>query len=244
MTNFTMIVRANCAVLHVVSSLHLYKLPFKSFCPLINRGKLALGQESIFSPSCWSFGIKQIFLSTNTCLSSTKQSDLSFITVQLSQHPHLDFLLFEIIYVFLYKPVDLDLFDLAPKDILYSWGISSRNFLKMSVCDKFSALNWKIIFILAEQFSVSLVGYRILGWKLIFPKKYTAVNAIAPISSILFLCKLNYSFISSLASQNLSFWNHVLWFHTDMFKYCHLFIDCARCSDVIVIEIYPLALDS
>ena len=54
MTNFEMTVRANCAILHVVSSLHLYKLPFKSFCPLINRGKLALGQESIFSPSCWS----------------------------------------------------------------------------------------------------------------------------------------------------------------------------------------------
>ena len=71
----------------------------------------------------------------------------------------------------------------------------------MSVCDTFSSLNWKIIFILSEQFSVSLVGYRILGWKLIFPKKYTAINAIAPISSILFLyCELNYSFIFSLSS--------------------------------------------
>ena len=82
-------------------------------------------------------GIKQIFLSTNTCLSSTEQSDLSSATVQLSQHPHLDFLLFEIIHVFLYKPVDLDFFDLALKDILSSRSISSRNFLDRVVEGEF-----------------------------------------------------------------------------------------------------------
>lgn len=100
-----------------------------------------------------------------------------------------------------------------------------------------------MVFILPEKFSDSLVGYRILGWRLISPKKYNVINAIAPVSSILFLRGIIYSF--SLAHslraglQNLFFLGS-LWFHNDMLTYGLFFIHCSKQLDVIIIEVYPL----